>query len=493
MPGTLLSMNTDRYRGILSKFHDARVLAVGDLYLDEDLLGQLTGVSLEAPVPIFEVAARRYNPGAAGNVACNAAALGAKTYAVGVVGNDPNADILRAEFTARGVDHSGLVVDAARPTNTYGKLKAGGHDIPAQELLRTDTPLPPRISGDVEAQVVRAIEDRAAAVDVILVTDQVSAVVTDAVLETIHTCREKYGFLLLGDSREGIGRFTGFDVLTPNASEAGRDTGLAQVDDAGRELAELSGATFVTRGPQGISVYSQNEDPIWEAARAPKVVDVTGAGDTVSAAVALALFAGASNREAAVIANAAAGITVGRAGAVTVTADEVEEALISDGTPLKVKSLPELKSIVARFQSEGKRVVWTNGCFDILHVGHISYLVRAAREGDILVVGLNSDASVSRVKGPDRPIVPEAERALILSSLEFVDFVTVFSDESPAAILEHLEPDVYSKGGDYTIDTINQTERKIVEGYGGRISIVPGAEGKSTTNLVERIIKENDH
>jgi D-beta-D-heptose 7-phosphate kinase/D-beta-D-heptose 1-phosphate adenosyltransferase len=344
----------------------------------------------------------------------------------------------------------------------------------------------------VEAQVVRAIEDRAAEVDAILVTDQISAVVTDAVLETIHVCREKYGFLLIGDSREGIGRFTGFDVLTPNASEARRDTGLAQVDDAGRELAELSGATFVTRGPQGISVYSKDEDPIQEAARAPKVVDVTGAGDTVSAAVALALYAEASNREAAVIANTAAGIAVGRAGAVTVTAEEVEEALISDGTPLKVKSLPELKSIVACFQSEGKRVVWTNGCFDILHVGHISYLVRAAREGDVLIVGLNSDASVSRVKGPDRPIVPEAERALILSSLEFVDFVTVFSDESPAAILEHLQPDVYSKGGDYTIDTINQTERKIVEGYGGRIAIVPGAEGKSTTNLVERIIKDND-
>jgi D-beta-D-heptose 7-phosphate kinase/D-beta-D-heptose 1-phosphate adenosyltransferase len=158
----------------------------------------------------------------------------------------------------------------------------------------------------------------------------------------------------------------------------------------------------------------------------------------------------------------------------------------------KTKSVADLKPVIKRLQAEGKTVVWTNGCFDILHVGHVMYLEKAAREGDILVVGLNSDESVRRLKGPNRPIVPENERAFVLAALECVSFVTVFSEPTPAEILQSLHPDVYAKGGDYTIDTIVQEERRIVEGYGGRIAIISGLEGRSTTAIIDKILEERD-
>jgi len=483
-----------RLQEFFAKFGQKRVVVVGDIYLDEVTRGLMVGTSLESPVPVIEIAERHYNPGAAGNAACNVASLGAHTVMVGVVGSDSNAGILRAEFARLGVDTSGLVVDPGRPTNTYGKLSANAaHSVP-QEILRTDTPTPPPISGELERDVVRAIEKAADNADAIVVVDQVGSVVSAGVLACVAEIGRRKKILTVGDSRGRIHRFKGFGVAVPNDGELGQafdtDTsspeGLAR---AGKQLLDVCDAGLITCGERGIAGFSK-AGTFTRPAMAPRVVDVTGAGDTVTAAVTLALLAGASLEEAAYAGNAAASVAVGQSGVVTVTREEVLR-LAEGGNPSgKVVPLADLRRTLDDLRRAGKRIVWTNGCFDIIHAGHVLYLERAAREGDVLVVGLNSDRSVRKLKGPDRPIVPEDERALILSAFSAIGFVTVFDEESPLGAIQTLQPDVYVKGGDYTVDTINQDERRLVEGYGGRIAIIPGVEGRSTTNIVRRLASE---
>lgn len=491
-------MDTAHYRELLARFSKARVLVVGDIYLDENVYGVVTGVSLEAPIPIYEVHERKHNPGAAGNAACNVAALGAKTYMIGYVGNDVNADIVRKEFAVRNVDTSGLVVHPTRATNTYGKLRAGGFNIPTQEILRTDTPTPVFVEGDVEDKIIANIRVRAKDVDAIIVTDQVKSVATRRVLDAVVECAKQHKLITVGDSRGRAGEFHGFDVMVPNDREAGIGTDIDVIDEetlnaAGKALLKVCKNAAVTRGQHGIRVFSADGSmaDFPTQVEPSSVVDVTGAGDTVTAAVTVTLVAGGSLHDAAVIGNYAAGVAVAQRGVVTVPIAQLERAMFSASGPAKLKSLDDLQSELERLRGEGKRIVWTNGCFDILHVGHISYLQRAAALGDLLVVGLNSDASVRKLKGPDRPIIDEMERAFVLSALECIGLVTIFDDESPLEVIKQLKPDIYAKGGDYTIDTIVQPERKAVESYGGKIAILPAVEGRSTTSIISRIAKDS--
>ncbi len=488
-------MTPERCRELLNQFGSKRVLAVGDVYLDENIFGIVTGVSLEAPIPIFEVHERKCNPGAAGNAACNIAAMGAKTYMIGVVGDDANADTVRKEFAIRNVDTSGVVVDPSRPTNTYGKLRAGGFNIPTQEVLRTDTPSPVFISGAVEDAVIKNIWDRAPEVDAIMVGDQVSATITERVINEIVECARKHNLLTVADSRKRSGSFNGFDIVVPNDREAGIGAGIDVVDDAtlreaGKRLLKSAKNALVTRGPEGISVFAASGD-ITDVPITPcDVIDVTGAGDTVTAAVTLSVLSGATFAEAAEIGNAAAGVAVAQKGVVTVSRDEIEKAMLSSRGPAKLKAIEDLVPIIRRLQEEGKKVVWTNGCFDILHVGHITYLQKAARLGDVLLVGLNSDASVRANKGPSRPVVQEGDRAIVLAALECIGYLTIFSDKTTVGILKALKPDIYVKGGDYTLETIVQEERKVVESYGGKIEIIPAVKGQSTSSIIQKITGE---
>lgn len=494
--GDQANMDTElkRYLDLLGQFDQKRVLVLGDIYLDENVTGVVTGVSLEAPIAVYEVHERKHNPGAAGNAACNVASLGAKTYMIGVVGADMNADVVRREFAVRNVDTSGLVVDPKRATNTYGKLRAGGHNIPSQEILRTDTPKPVFIAGEVEDQVIANLRARAPELDAIVVVDQVSSVATERVLTEVVALAKKHGLLTVGDSRARAGALKGFDVIVPNDREAGIGAGIDVVDEAtlleaGRKLLEGCKNALVTCGAKGITIFSE-DGKIGNVPIVPcNVVDVTGAGDTVTAAVTLTLLAGGSLHDAAVIGNAAAGVAVGQEMVVTVSRDEVVHALSGDTAPAKLKTIEGLTAVVRQLQEEGKTVVWTNGCFDLLHTGHITYLMKAAQLGDVLVVGLNSDASVQENKGPKRPVVAEKDRALVLSAIECVDYLIIFGDKTPMPLLEALHPDVYAKGGDYTLDTIVQEERRLVESYGGRIEIIPGVEGQSTSALIAKIVQ----
>lgn len=487
-------MIAEHIRSLLARFNQARVLVVGDVYLDEITLGRMTGVSLEAPVPVLEIHTRRCNAGAAGNVACNLATLGAKTYLVGVVGADPNSDLLRESLEVYDIGTGGLVVDETVPTNTYGKLKAAAQSGVEQEVLRTDTPTPEFISSDIESQVIERIRQFASEVDAIILIDQIASVATTAVLAEVVACSKTHDLLTVGDSRGRIGDFGGFDIVVPNDQELGAGLGLEVFDDASfdaaaKTLLKKCARALITCGPNGIVGFTQ-EGSFRSPALAAKVVDVTGAGDSVTAAATLTVLAGGSLQDAALIGNAAAAVAVSQRDVVTITRPELEVYLPMDLSHGAAVPLEALKPIFAALREEGKSIVWTNGCFDIIHAGHVTYLMSAKQEGDVLVVGLNSDASVSAVKGADRPIVPEEERALILSALACVDYVTIFSEEDVTPILKALQPDVYAKGGDYTLETINQDERRLVEGYGGRIALIPGVEGKSTTNLVQRLADE---
>lgn len=490
-------MEQTDYRALMARFDGLRVLAVGDIYLDENVSGTVTEISLEAPIPVFEVQERRYNPGAAGNAACNVASLGAQVTMLGVIGDDANAGVIRREFEARNVDTSHIVVDPNRATGTYGKLRAGGHNIPTQEVLRTDTPKAGLLSGDVEAQVIAKIHELAPRVDAILIGDQVVSTITDKVLAAIVVCAKKHKLVTVADSRERAGIFAEIDIIVPNDAEAGKAAGIAVTDEeslrkAGKFLLETAKNALVTRGPHGIEIFAADGSVENVAIRPVKAVDVTGAGDTVAAMVLLARTAGASLRDAAFLGNVAAGVAVEQEGVVTVTRAEVEDALYGVHGPAKLKNLDQLKPLVEKLKREDKRVVWTNGCFDILHVGHIAYLIAARQEGDALVVGLNTDASVRENKGPDRPVVNENDRATVLSALECVDYVILFDGKTPMPLLEALQPDVYAKGGDYTLETIVQEERRLVEGYGGRIAIIPGVDGHSTTSIIDRITENSE-
>ncbi len=487
-------MDMQYYLDLMKKFKSVRIMAIGDIYLDEYVHGAVTEISLEAPIPVFEVHEKRYNPGAAGNAACNAAALGGQVYMVGVVGADINGGIIRREFEARYVEVSHLVEDPSRPTNTYGKWRAGGHNIPSQEILRTDTPRPKMITGTVEACVIEQIRTLAAQVDAIMIGDQVSATISERVLEVILECAAKYQLVTVADSRARAGFFQGVTLVTPNDKEAGLAAGIEVTDEAtlqqaGKFLLARAENVMITLGPGGIACFSRDGVIETVPIRPVNVRDVTGAGDTVTAAATLALSAGGSLHDAAFLGNLAAGIAVTQTGVVTVSNAEVCDALL-EGDSIqtdKLKSLEQVRALVKRLKREGRRVVWTNGCFDILHVGHIMYLQEARKEGDVMIVGLNSDASVRQNKGAERPVVNERDRAQVLSALECVDYIIIFDEKTPLPLLEILEPDIYAKGGDYTVDTIVQEERRLVESYGGRIAIIPGREGKSTTYIINKI------
>lgn len=484
-------MIRERFDTLSAAYSSAKVMVVGDIYLDQTNFGQITEMSLEAPIPVFEMSHQHHNPGAAGNVAANLAAMGAQVYLVGIVGADSNAEILRKELDARGIDHSGIVVDPDNPTNTYGKFRAGGVTYPEQEILRSDTRRLSELREAIELQLIASIQGIAPKVDAIIAIDQVSYAITQTIIQTITDCAMEHGNLTVADSRERIRMARGFDVVVPNELELGKGLNLPVENEgellyAANAMLKQCRVAFITRGPDGITVFAEGSVtncPTY----AQKVVDVTGAGDTVTSAATLTMLAKGSLEEAATVANAAASVAVAQLGAVSVTRDEIADAMFPVTPNNTVVTLESLAEIMQRYRDAGKKVVWTNGCFDILHAGHVTYLMDAAKRGDILVVGLNSDASVQAVKGPERPIVPEAERALIISALGCVDHVLIFSDSNTVGLLELLKPDVYAKGGDYSIDTIDQNERKLVESYGGTIALIPGVDGRSTTSIIQKL------
>jgi len=472
---------------------------VGDLIMDRYVWGEAGRVSPEGPIPILRVTSEETRPGGAGNVVTALTHLGADVSVCGVVGRDAEGAALSKQIEEMCGTSEGLVKDADRPTTVktryIGYVQSARRGI--QHMLRVDRERLEAVSPEIENRLLKALEATVARRQAVIVSDYEKGTLTERILDRVTALARAAGIPVVTDPK--IGRnysiYRGSTVLTPNRYETQLATGIAPRDDASlkaaaRAIMELAAPRHVviTLDRDGMYLFGEGEPGTVIPARPREVFDVTGAGDVVAAAIAFVLACGGSMREAVAIANAAAGIAVTKVGAAPVARDEILADLAGGaGANPKVKGLAGAAELAAEVRRRNGAVVWTNGCFDILHVGHYEYLKFAKHQGDALIVGLNSDASVRRLKGPSRPITGEAERSRILAALDVVDCIVIFDEDTPLRAIEAIRPDVIVKGGDYEKEEVVGWE--LVESYGGRVALAPLLDGISTTDIVQKILE----
>ncbi|MBK1699336.1 D-glycero-beta-D-manno-heptose-7-phosphate kinase [Rhodovibrio salinarum] len=484
--------------GKLDALAGARVAVVGDIMLDRFVNGTVERVSPEAPIPVLKVGETTAMLGGAGNVLRNLAALGAQGRLVAAVGDDaPGREVAElAEQAAPGAAR--LVTLPARPTSVKVRYLAGG-----QQLLRTDWEDTSALPADAAQRLLECTEAALDDAQVLVLSDYGKGVLTAETIGSLIQAARRRGVPVVVDPKaRDYAVYAGADLVTPNRAELARATGHgvpdatgpeadAQVAAAARALARQSGIAGVlaTRSAHGMTLVEHAEAEARHLPAAARAVyDVSGAGDTVVAALAAAWAGGLTLADAARIANVAAGIVVGKVGTAVARPDELLRVLHAQRllqTETKVASRETALERVAAWHRSGLKVAFTNGCFDLLHPGHVSLLEQARASADRLVVGLNADSSVRRLKGADRPVQGEAARAAVLASLASVDLVVLFEEDTPLELLAALRPDVLVKGADYTRDTVVGAD--LVEGYGGRVVLAALSEGHSTTATLKRL------
>jgi D-beta-D-heptose 7-phosphate kinase/D-beta-D-heptose 1-phosphate adenosyltransferase len=472
-------------------FHTARILVIGDVILDRYVTGSVHRLSPEAPIPVLRPADNRCTLGGAANVAQNIATLGGQAVLVGVIGNDPTGDdVERLVQTTPGIT-SALVRIANRPTTAKTRFMTGSH-----QLLRLDEETTAPLDQAGLLAVMAAVEASLDATQVIVLSDYAKGVLCDGVLDAILAHTAKAGRLVIADpKRPDFAAYRGATILTPNEHEVRVATRIeadhdTEADRAGRAALEATGgeAVLVTRSAKGLTLVYRDRNALHLPTRAREVADVSGAGDTLVAALAVALGAGATLPEAAMLANATAGISVGKQGTATVSRQELLDALHLDdlvATDRKVASLDEAIERVKQWHRNGLKVGFANGCFDLIHPGHVRLLSEARAACDRLIVALNTDASVKRLKGPTRPLQNEMARATVMASMAPVDLVTLFDEDTPLEMIQALRPDVLVKGSDYTIEQVVGGD--LVQGWGGKVVLVTLREGHSTTGTIRRM------
>ena len=463
----------------MNSMRGVHVLVVGDVMIDRYWQGPAERVSPEAPVPVVAVEQRTAYPGGAANVALNIVSLGAQCTLVGCVGDDEAGTELSNTLTAAGVNCDLI---ALPDWNTVVKLRIVAQ---GQQLLRADfeTPLP--MSGESErlAMLQNKVEKHLQSVQVLVLEDYDKGVLDDP-QPLIHAARQRNVPVLVDPKLKPVAAYRGATVLKPNAKEFAHATrDAASRSDAARQLIEdlqLSGLV-VTRGAEGMECYSPTEVR-HIAARPVEVFDVTGAGDTTAAALAVGMAMELPLFEVAQLANVAASIAVTKFGTATVTGPELSRAMTTKGGLI---AAGDLEQEVVAAKAQGERIVFTNGCFDILHAGHVAYLEEAAGLGDRLIVAINDDASVTRLKGAGRPVVSVQGRSRVLAGLGCVDWVVQFSEDTPLDLLARLQPDVLVKGGDYDVSKVVGGD--YVTSYGGEVRVLSHIADVSTTAIVERM------
>lgn len=471
-------------RSILDTFPSHRVLVLGDVMLDEYLTGDCSRISPEAPVPILAVSAARTVLGGAANTANNIAALGGQAVLIGVVGPDDTGRRIGEDAAKFNIEF--LPVLDTRPT--VRKVRVVGQQ---QQLLRMDYETGGTISENAQAEVLAVAEREIPRSSVVVISDYAKGCLTESLCQAIIAMAHRAGRPVIVDPRPQHAAFyLGCDYLTPNWKESRGLIGAPEtpitpetVDETGRSIAERFGAqALLTLGAKGMKLFARGGEPlVEEPAVAREVFDVSGAGDTVVATFALALAAGCSEPEAVRLANRAAGIVVAKLGTATVSPAE----LLRDAAPERaLVRRSELAGLANRLRSQGRRIVTLNGSFDILHAGHLYFIREARKQGDVLIVGLNSDASIRGNKGPSRPYIGEEDRAKLLLALRDVDYVHIFDEPAPMAFLELVRPDVHVNGAEYGADCI---EAPTVIANGGRIHLVDRLPSLSTSDLVRRI------
>jgi D-beta-D-heptose 7-phosphate kinase/D-beta-D-heptose 1-phosphate adenosyltransferase len=474
----------------IKKFAGCRILVAGDLMVDEYLWGDVERISPEAPVQIVSVASEEHTLGGAGNVISNLVALGAKVSAAGVIGSGTNGQLVLTKLNALGVNTQGVVQDPQRPTTRKTRIIADH-----QHVLRFDREVKTEISRQTMNKIARAAAEMSADADLILVSDYGKGLITKALMTKLIAAAQKHNKLLIVDPKGlDFKKYAGASLITPNKKETALAAGIEIVDEdslakAARRLIEKTGIDkiLVTCGKEGMVYFEQDTRPYRIGTKARQVFDVSGAGDSVLAVLGLGIAAGYSIKEAVALANTAAGIVVGKVGTATVSKTELAAALnlIPALGVDKQKTLAELAAVARKLEKNGKRIVLTNGCFDLLHVGHIRLLSASKQLGDVLIVALDDDESVKQLKGSGRPIINENERLRIISALDSVDYVIAFSSHELNEVIEAVRPAVLTKGSNYATEAIRG--REIVERYGGRVETIPLTENISSTRIINNI------
>lgn len=484
----------------LADWKPFRALVVGDFMLDQLLFGSADRLSPDAPVPVLRVTRREDRPGGAANLCLNLIAMHGRVTALGVVGSDQDAVLLRTALLQQGVDASGIMTDHTRPTTVKRNLIGLAQGRHAQKMFRVDFESREPIAESIVARLIEAFEQALPRVDVVCIEDYNKGVCTPLLCQEIVARCKAAGKPIFIDPAglEDYSKYRGATAITPNRTEAERATKLPTDDQGAPEhnakLAESLlesldlEAVVVTLDKQGALLLVRGDDaPVPVPTVAREVYDVTGAGDMMLAALAAARANKIGWTDAVRFANAAAGLEVEVFGVAPIPLEKIHHELLIRHSERsgKLRTVDELMVQVNAARKAGRRVVFTNGCFDVIHAGHISLLERAAALGEILVVALNDDHSVRALKGEGRPLNDQEHRARVVGALGCVDAVVLFSDETPIRLIESILPDVLVKGGDYTPDTVVGAEA--VKRAGGRVELIPLIEGLSTTNTIRKM------
>jgi D-beta-D-heptose 7-phosphate kinase / D-beta-D-heptose 1-phosphate adenosyltransferase len=476
---------------LVENLSQARVLCVGDLMLDRFVHGSVDRISPEAPIPILQINNEISMPGGAGNVVRNLAALGANVRFITALGNDSAGKELSVMLNSFDRVDPVLVVDTGRTTSIKTRYLAGN-----QQILRADQEsteaLAPELEDTLLSEAVRALKD----CDLVVLSDYGKGVLSNDLIQGVIEGAQEAGKPVIVDPKgHEYSRYHGADLITPNLTELEGATRLPVTNDeeviaAAEKLIEdhdLS-AVLATRSKDGMTLVTKAGEVTHLAAEAREVFDVSGAGDTVVATLGAAMCIEKDLARAAKLANIAAGIVVGKVGTAVAYAKDVIVELHHQeisSAEAKVLTLEQALDQVGLWRRRKIQVGFANGCFDLLHPGHVSLLAQAKEGCNRLIVGLNSDASVTRLKGEDRPIQPEASRAAVLASLASVDMVVIFSEDTPIELIKAIRPDVLVKGADYTVDKVVGSD--VVQSYGGRILLADLEDGHSTTATIKRM------
>ena len=481
---------------LLDQLHRGRVVCLGDLMLDRYVYGSVDRISPEAPIPILRAVRDEAMLGGVGNVVRNIVAAGGQTHLLAVRGADDGGGEVTSLLDAMAGVTADLVIQTGRPTTTKTRFIAAG-----QQLLRADRESTEAVNDATGAALLahldQALDSTLGRADVLVLSDYGKGVLSDQVLAGAIKRARAAGVTIIADpKRHDLSAYAGADYLKPNRAELAAATGMPCDSDEQVTLAARAvlgkcdiGAMLVSRSEQGISLIPRDGAPVHIAVRAPEVFDVSGAGDTVVAIFALALAVGAAPELGARLANLAAAIVVGKVGTAAVSRDELANGIMAADLTRsedKVVSAAVAEADAERWRARGLRVGFTNGCFDLLHPGHISLLNEARDHCDRLVVAINDDASVRRLeKGEGRPVQAEAARALVLASLGIVDRVVIYSEDTPTPLIRRLRPDMLIKGGDY--DLAGVVGGDVVQGYGGEVRLAQFVDGHSSTAVISRL------
>ncbi|MEQ9410073.1 MAG: D-glycero-beta-D-manno-heptose 1-phosphate adenylyltransferase [Fuerstiella sp.] len=487
----------------IEEFSGARLLVIGDVMLDRYVYGDVTRTSPEAPVPVLNVHQTSVYPGGAAGVASFARNLSASVTLCGMVGDDSDGMTLSRLCEEAGLCTEGLLVDDSRVTTRKERFLGHAEGRHAQHVLRVDHETTENISETFVELVLDAVEKQLNTVDAIILSDYAKGVVTSTIAAEIISRSKRNAIPVLIDPGRGrsVDYFSGATLLKPNRTEAEELLGErivtpqdgVQAAAALRELAAVD-SVVITLDKDGC-VWADESASLHVSTSCHEVCDITCAGDMFMAALGICTARKFSSRETLQLANYAAGVCVQRVGASDVSIADLKNLLRDQQKSGRSRNrgvVPEheLRAAVSSARDMGQQIVFTNGCFDLLHIGHVSYLQDAAELGDILIVAVNDDARVSRSKGADRPIISAEDRAAMLAALACVDYVIVFSDETPCRLLRELRPDVLVKGGDYTAETVVGSD--IVKGYGGTVRLARQVAGMSTTNVIEKLRGDTD-